>query len=329
MEISRKDFIKGAGLASGLLLLRPPSLVSAKTSSESDVAMLVDVSKCVNCWWCYAACKNYNGLPETKKPDPEQPPELAPDIWTTLYTVKRDNKWVARKQACMHCTDAACVEVCPTGALSYNKLGFVEYDKQKCSGCGYCAEFCPFGVPQLESNKVTGAAVMDKCTFCIDRVTNGEQPACAEACPYGAIKFGKRSELLEEGKQRVAELNNKNSTKSSNISEQPNKDTKESVQSTNADSGARLYGANELGGLHVMYVLDAPPNYYGLPADPQFPVAATVRDIFKWIGIGAAAAVVAGFGLNYLIAREVKLASALPGKEQIMRAREKKAGRQE
>jgi formate dehydrogenase iron-sulfur subunit len=291
MELSRKDFLKASAGALGLVLLQPPALALAKESqTQEGAAMLVDVTKCVSCWWCYAACKNYNNLPETIKPDPEQPPPLSTDVWTTLRPVKQGTEWHSRKQACNHCTDAACVEVCPTGALSYNSLGFVQYDKEKCSGCGYCAEFCPFGVPQLESNKASGAAVMDKCTFCKDRVTNGEQPACAAACPTGAIKFGKRSELVPEGRERVAEL-----------------------QKTNAS--AVFYGDKEMGGLHVMYVLDDLPEVYGLPAEPELPPASLVRDVLRWVGVGAAAAVIIGFGLNYIVTREAMLTSRLPGKE--------------
>ena len=240
--------------------------------------MLVDITKCVSCWWCYAACKDYNKLPETIKPDPENPPMLSNDVWTTLMPVKSDTEWHSRKQACNHCTDAACVEVCPTGALSYNDLGFVQYEKEKCSGCGYCAEFCPFGIPQVESKGVTGIALMDKCTFCKDRVGNGEQTACAAACPTGAIEFGKRAELVTEGRERVASL-------------------------SQANTKAVLYGDKELGGLHVMYVLDDSPGVYGLPSDPEVPPAAMARGLFKWLGVGATLAVVAGFGLNYLIAR--------------------------
>jgi formate dehydrogenase iron-sulfur subunit len=291
MELSRKDFLKASAGAAGLLLLQPPALALAKESQTREgVAMLVDVTKCVSCWWCYAACKSYNKLPETIKPDPEQPPSLSSNVWTTLKPVKRGTEWHSRKLACNHCTDAACVEVCPTGALSYNRLGFVQYDKDKCSGCGYCAEFCPFGVPQLESNKLSGAAVMDKCTFCMERVTNGEQPACAAACPTGAIKFGKRDELVREGKERVAAL-----------------------QQTNP--AAVFYGDKELGGLHVMYVLDDKPEVYGLPADPEVPPAAIVRDVIKWVGAGAVIAVLAGFGLNYIVAREARMTHELPGGE--------------
>ena len=283
MELKRRDFLKVSTGAASLLLLQPFNLnrvcqAADRSPARSDVAMLVDVSKCVGCWWCYVACKQYNGLPETPIPKPEEPPPLAPDTWTTLFTRQDAGKWQFRKQACMHCTDAPCVEVCPTGALSHNKLGFVQYDRSKCSGCGYCSQYCPFGVPQLQTNKVSGDALMDKCTFCIDRVTNGQPTACAEACPVGAITFGQRGQLLEAGNARVTELQKSNPV-------------------------ARLYGASELGGLHVMYVLDGAPESQGLPADPQVPAAARVHEVFQWLGVGAVAAVCAGLGLNYLVAR--------------------------
>jgi formate dehydrogenase iron-sulfur subunit len=279
MEISRKDFLKGAAGATGLLLLQPPAMAMAKDSQTSaGVAMLIDVTKCVNCWWCYAACKEHNMLPETGKPDLSQPPELSSNVWTTLHPVKKGDAWVSRKKACNHCTNAACVEVCPTGALSYNQLGFVQYDQEKCSGCGYCAEFCPFGVPQMENNKVTGVAIMNKCTFCYDRVTNGEQPACAAACTAGAITYGQRADLITTAKERVAGLKQNG-------------------------SNASLYGVDELDGLHVMYVLDDSPAVYGLPADPEVPASSIIRDVLRWVGSGLAIVAVAGFGLNYLAAR--------------------------
>lgn len=300
MELSRKDFLKGAAGAAGLLLLQPPALALAREShAQTDMAMLIDVTKCVNCWFCYAACKEYNQLPETIKPDLAQPPALSPQVWTTLHPVKKDAGWVSRKQACNHCTEAACVAVCPTGALSYNKLGFVQYDKEKCSGCGYCAEFCPFGVPQLQGDQLSGVAIMDKCTFCQDRVTNGEQPACAAACTTGAIKYGLRTELIAEAEERVDSLRKNNPQ-------------------------ASLYGVKELGGLHVMYVLDDAPEIYGLPADPEVPAPVMVRDVLKWVGAGAAIAVVAGFGLNYVVAREAKMTSELPGGKYMRKKKDEK-----
>jgi len=280
MTISRRNFLKASAGATSLALLQSPAKVLADNqSNSSNLAMLIDITKCISCWWCYAACKNYNGLEETVQPDPAQPPTLSAETWTTLYTVENGDKWISRKQACNHCTDAACVKVCPTGALSYNELGFVQYDREICSGCGYCVEFCPFGVPQLRENKVTGIATANKCTFCKERVENGLPTACADACPTGAITFGHRSDLVKEGLARV-----------------------ETLRKTNPDS--TLYGENELGGLHVLYVLDDSPQVYGLPVGPKIPTAASFRDIFKWVGVGAGFAIAGMLGLNYIIARK-------------------------
>jgi formate dehydrogenase iron-sulfur subunit len=283
MEISRRNFLKvsaGAAGATGLALLHRAEPVMARSNqTQAGVAMLIDVNKCINCWWCYAACKNYNGLPETIKPDPADPPLLSPATWTSLYPVNKEDRWISRKIACNHCTEAACVQVCPTGALSYNEMGFVQYDREKCSGCGYCAEFCPFEIPKMDRNAVTGDAVMEKCTFCFDRVTNGEPPACAAACTTGAIQFGQRSELITAGEARLAE-----------------------IRASNPD--AVLYGVNDLCGLHVMYVLDDKPEVYGLPEEPVISGAVITRDVFRWFGLGSAIAAIAGFGLNYLISRK-------------------------
>jgi formate dehydrogenase iron-sulfur subunit len=117
-----------------------------------------------------------------------------------------------------------------------------------------------------------------KCTFCFDRVSNGLEPACAKACPTGAIKFGERYDLLREGKERVQALRDN----------RPN---------------ASLYGENELGGLHMMYVLDEKPQVYDLPVNPQMPAAATARDIEKWAGIGLILAAGGGMLLNAMVAR--------------------------
>jgi formate dehydrogenase iron-sulfur subunit len=280
MELSRRTFLKASAGAAGLLLLQPPSLALANKSQTTEgVAMLVDVTKCVSCWWCYAACKQVNHAPETDKPDPENPPPLSPDVCSTLVPVKNGTEWHSRKHACNHCTEATCVEVCPTGALSFNEMGFVQYDRDKCSGCGYCSEYCPFGVPQMKSDTLTGAAFMHKCTFCKDRVTAGEEPACAAACPTGAIKFGQRTDLVKEGRERTAAL-----------------------QQTNPN--AVFYGDKALGGLHVMYVLDDSPEVYGLPSEPFVPPQAKVCSLFQWLGSGLGIAAVAGFGLNFIIARK-------------------------
>jgi len=113
-----------------------------------------------------------------------------------------------------------------------------------------------------ESNKLLGTGLMGgKCDFCFDRVSNGLEPACAKACPTGAIKFGEWEDLVREGEQRVQVL-----------------------KETRPD--ANFYGEYELDGLHMLYVLDERPEVYDLPVDPQMPAAATALNVGKWTGVG-------------------------------------------
>lgn len=185
----------------------------------------------------------------------------------------------------MHCTDAPCVEVCSSGALYHHELGFVAYDKGKCIGCNYCAEFCPFEVPRLQSNTVTGAGKMDKCVLCQDRVSNGQVPACVKTCPTEALLFGDRVELLAEGNKRVADLRTPHSPSFPN---------------------ATLYGEKEIGGLHVLYVLDDTPERYGLPAKPVVPALTYAwQDVIRPLGVALGVVTVAGLALNYLVARSM------------------------
>ncbi|MFC1865085.1 4Fe-4S dicluster domain-containing protein, partial [Chloroflexota bacterium] len=165
--------------------------------------------------------------------------------------------------------------------------GSVSYDKDKCIGCGYCSQFCPFDVPQLDASLISGVGKMAKCTLCttpgLDRLSTGEEPACVKACPSGALIFGDREELVAEGRRRVAALK----------SPYPN-----------AYSKAMLYGETELGGLHVLHVLADSPEVYGLPNEPQFPATATIQKEvlrpFAWI---VWPVVVASLALNVLVTR--------------------------
>jgi formate dehydrogenase beta subunit len=280
MKLSRRELLKATGATAGLALFLPSKLVSqAKASAPenlTDIAMLIDSSKCIGCWWCYAACKNYNNLPETFLPDIEDPPELSEHTWSTLFTYQDEScEWHSRKHACMHCEEASCELVCPTGAITHNGAAVV-IDQEWCIGCGYCVQACPYGVPHKDEH--TGTA--RKCMFCTDRITNGELPACADACPTGAIKFGTRDELLAEGKARVDTL--KSSTYCS----------------------ANLYGETESGGLHVMYVLTDSPSVYGLPEEPRI---ATNQEWWKWVSGGIMGILLATVPFWFLFRRKGKI----------------------
>ena len=183
----------------------------------------------------------------------------------------------------MHCTDAACVMVCPTGALVKDGKGFVAFDEDKCNGCGYCTQFCPFGVPHLKDvSLVTGEATAAKCTFCQDKVRAGTGgPSCAEACPTGALIWGSRQTLLEGAKARVSDLK------------------------AQGHSKAMLYGEGEAGGLHRLSILLDEPSVYGLPVDPQAPItfSSIWQKVIQPLGEVAVGATALGVVINWLIAR--------------------------
>jgi formate dehydrogenase iron-sulfur subunit len=265
-------------------------------------AILFDTSKCIACRACQVACKQWNdlsGVTTTCLGTYENPPDLSHQTWLKIkFTEVEQNgnlAWLFSRQACMHCTDAGCVKVCPTKALTHHESGMVVYDKGLCTGCGYCADACPFNVPRSNRNLITGIAKMDKCTMCttpgLDRIGNGLGPACVKTCPPLALEFGDRDTLVGTAKARVAALKNKGSAK------------------------ANLYGENELGGLHVLYILSDSPDVYGLPVNPRIAgVTYAWQDVIQPMGLVLGGLAVVGLGLNFMVAREAKLSRERRGR---------------
>ena len=103
---------------------------------------------------------------------------------------------------CKHCTHAACLDVCPTGALFRTEFGTVVVQEDVCNGCGYCVSACPYGV--IDQRKDDGRVF--KCTLCYDRLDVGEEPACAKACPTNSIQFGELTSCAERAGVRVEQL---------------------------------------------------------------------------------------------------------------------------
>jgi formate dehydrogenase iron-sulfur subunit len=286
--LNRRGFLKlsGAGLSGWLLY--PSGQALASTPAQLQLAILYDASKCIGCRACERACALYNGLPEPG----EHNTELSSTDWNLIVTrpgVDLDDHPYFNYQ-CMHCTDAACAMGCPSGALAIDDRGFVSFNQEKCIGCGYCTQFCPFGIPHLgEVNLITGQARAAKCTFCQDKIAalTDESacgcpeggPSCAEACPSGALTWGERETLLADAQTRVSELK------------------------AEGYSGALLYGEHEAGGLHRLSILLDEPSAYGLPEDPdaRFFLARIYRQILQpaaFAIFGAAlVGVVAAFGL--------------------------------
>jgi len=265
------------------------------------MAMLIDTSKCTGCRGCQVACKQWWDLPETQTQQTgsyENPTDLSPQTWTRITFHEYESggrfQWLFLKQGCLHCAEAACVDVCPTSALKHSDLGAVTLESDLCNGCGYCAQFCPFGIPRLETlNLFTGEAKATKCNFCQDRVPEGLKPACVKTCPPGALDWGERDAILEKARSRVEALKARGYAEVS------------------------LYGETEMGGLGRLYVLTAPPSAYGLPENPQYPASVPVwQEGVQPIGVGAVALTAVGLGLSWLIGRRMAAQDSSAKKEE-------------
>jgi len=241
------------------------------------VGMLLDGTKCMACRGCQVACKQWNQLPAEityNRGTYQNPPRLSAKTWTLIQFIEKDDfrenpKWIFRKLQCLHCTEASCAAVCPTGAIKIQDNGIVFINQEICTGCKYCVEACPFDIPHADHE--TGTA--RKCWMCMDRINDGYKPACATACPTGAIQFGTRAAMLSNARKRKAELE--------------------------ADGiSARIYGEKELGGLHVMYILPEKASLYGLPETPRKP---TGTILWKWL-LGVIPGLALLFGIfRYLV----------------------------
>lgn len=245
-------------------------------------AFLLDLGRCIGCQACAVSCATGNELVpgqyfiEISMWERGTFPEVAAGF---------DN------HRCYHCADAACVKVCPTGAL-FKEDGLTRLDRSACSGCGYCVEACPFEVPVM----VDGLA--SKCDGCAQTVASGRDPWCVVTCPSRALEYGDRDAILATAERRADDLR----------SRYPN---------------ATVYGKTQAGGLGLLVVSPEDPEIHGLPADPA---AATPiglwQDVVQPAAVGLTAATAVAAGVGAVIARRNHLqelreleASATGGEE--------------
>lgn len=167
------------------------------------LGLVIDLDTCVGCHGCATACKQWNTSGTTGPLTDVRPFGPEPEgVWfnrVRTYEVSAEDgageggRTVHFPMSCMHCEDADCVAVCPTGA-SYKREedGIVLVDQDKCMGCNLCSWACPYGARELDPSSGT----MKKCTLCIDRIYDPglppeeRQPACVLTCPTGSRVFG-------------------------------------------------------------------------------------------------------------------------------------------
>ncbi len=237
---------------------------------DYDVCKLIDTTTCIGCKACEVACLEWNGLSftETVFDNTYQTmPETAWNYWNLIkfnehVTDDGTLMWLIRKDGCMHCEEPGCLIACPAdGAIVQFNNGIVDFQHDKCIGCGYCVAGCPFNIPKFNSE----SKKMFKCTLCSDRVAVGLEPACIKSCPTGCLHFGSKDDMTDLAQRRAAQLREKSGFK---------------------DAG--VYDPSGVGGTHVIYVLhDAtkPEIYGGLPSNPTVPMMVRFwKKPLKWLG---------------------------------------------
>ena len=210
MSISRRGFLGGIGasaLAAGSTDAETHTEHSYFQVPDERYGLLHDTTLCVGCRSCEAGCKEVNELPNLEKPigDMAVFDHERRTTDTELTVVNRyhvDGEDVFRKHQCMHCNEPSCASVCLVKALVKSPEGPVLYDPDVCVGCRYCMMTCPYYALAYEYNSPNPRVM--RCTMCYERIIEGKVPGCAEACPMGAISFGKRSDLLVLARDRIA-----------------------------------------------------------------------------------------------------------------------------
>jgi formate dehydrogenase iron-sulfur subunit len=251
----------------------------------TEVAKLIDVSTCIGCKACQAACMEWNDIRDEVGINYgvyDNPVDLTAKSWTVMRFAEVEEagrlEWLIRKDGCMHCADPGCLKACPApGAIVQYANGIVDFHEENCIGCGYCITGCPFNIPRI--SKEDSKAY--KCSLCSDRVAVGQAPACAKACPTGAIQFGSKSDMKDYAEKRIGDLKERGYAK------------------------AGLYDPAGVGGTHVMYVLhhaDRPELYNGLPTNPGIsPLVSLWKGFAKPLASLALGAVALGSLFHYVM----------------------------
>lgn len=248
-KIDRRKFLQGS-LAGGVAAAATATGKEAFSAYSFEgypesMGVLVDLTKCVGCRSCEAACNKEQGLPAPDKPfddlsvfDEHRHGGLKRRTDEKSYTVvnrydiPEKGEPVYRKFQCNHCNEPACLTSCFVNAYTKTKEGAVIYNPKVCVGCRTCMIACPFYVPAYSYSSPINP-IVKKCIMCYDtRLKFGKPPACVEACPREVMTFGKRVDLIKMGNQKIR---------------------------TNPDRYVdHIYGEHEVGGTAWMYLSSVP-----------------------------------------------------------------------
>ena len=175
---SRRNFLRVLpAISAGAVMVPAIAAPAATVDGNHRWAMVVDLQKCIGCQACTLACIMENAVPENSFRTLVSTYEVHEGAHTGTYMLPR---------LCNHCEEPPCIPVCPVGATFKRADGIVVVDGDRCVGCAYCVQACPYDARFI--NHDTGKA--DKCTFCAHRVDAGLLPACVETCVGGARIFG-------------------------------------------------------------------------------------------------------------------------------------------
>jgi len=242
------------------------------------IGILIDVTRCVGCERCVAACVEENGCDPDRA---EYDKAVVKDGLSAnrLCTVMQLDDFHNVKKSCMHCLEPSCVQACLVGGITKSENGAVVYDPDKCIGCRYCMIACPFHIPRYEWDKKV--PFMKKCELCEDRLAVGKQPACVEACPENALQYGEREEMLAEAHRRI-----KNS---------PNKYIN------------HVWGETELGGTSVLYISDVDLSLMDWPESDSKPIPEITKPALHSTPFIAGSVLAGVAGLNWIVRRRMDL----------------------
>jgi formate dehydrogenase iron-sulfur subunit len=293
------------------MTVRAPERERSVRRDAPRMGFFTDTTVCIGCKACEVACKQWNDLPADGAHSGagnsyDYTQRLSASTWRHVRFIEEPvmptaavaagdglpdlvdmaeaalpslDSWLFMSDVCKHCTNAGCMDACPTGAIIRTEFDTIVIQPDVCNGCGYCIPACPFGVPDRDPTDGRAA----KCTLCYDRLQDGLEPACAKACPTDSITFGEYDEIVELAKRRVGRLHER------------------------GIETAYLYGAGDqpeeelAGGLGAFFLLTQPPERYGLPANADSPVQENVVPA-TLAAFGAGLLWAAGVAAAFLIA---------------------------